>query len=507
MPAIHRSLGVTSSERRLQQLCQRTFLSLWSYSSVFRDQGRKNGIGDGKELCDLLVVFDNHIIIFSDKECDFPNTGDLQLDWSRWFRKSIYSSAEQIWGAERRLREHADLIYLDAKCTVPFPYELRFSENTKLHRVAVAHGASKRCKQYFGGSGSLLINTLLKGKSQHTEARELPNVFSVGILDEAKGFVHVLDDTTLELVLKTLDTITDFTDYLAAKEDIVSKYGIVAVGEEELLAVYLRHQNVDKKHYFPVGDEHDFIAVDEGIWNDFNNSQVRVSQIAADEISYRWDEMIEVLNKDILDDNLYSASHSSTSRHEEVVRWLAREPRLTRRILGQSLDYIINRTSSVHRGARIFKPLNGNEERPYYIFLAHPPYRTQTSVNYREYREAFILNCCLVVKYKFPTAKHVIGIATEERGSKGRSYDVAYFNCDQWNKELYKQAEQFMDEEGLFDKGELFHYSAFEYPVSDDLLLGRNQKIRVKGNSRNLPCPCGSGKKYKHCCGCRRQNF
>lgn len=59
--------GVTDAERYLAKLCKRSFLSLWSYPGVFRDQGRVDGKGDGKEVCDLLVVFDNHIIIFSDK--------------------------------------------------------------------------------------------------------------------------------------------------------------------------------------------------------------------------------------------------------------------------------------------------------------------------------------------------------------------------------------------------------------------------------------------------------
>jgi hypothetical protein len=49
--------GVTDAERYLAKLCRRSFLSLWSYPGVFRDQG------GGKEVCDLLVVFDNHIII------------------------------------------------------------------------------------------------------------------------------------------------------------------------------------------------------------------------------------------------------------------------------------------------------------------------------------------------------------------------------------------------------------------------------------------------------------
>ena len=32
--------------------------------------------------------------------------------------------------------------------------------------------------------------------------------------------------------------------------------------------------------------------------------------------------------------------------------------------------------------------------------------------------------------------------------------------------------------------------------LGGDILVYRRQKI-----GRNSPCPCGSGKKYKHCCG------
>lgn len=101
--AIIRADGVTAAERLLKRLCDHSFLSMWSYSGIYRDQGRNKDIGDGKEVCDLIVVFENHIIIFSDKDCDFPDTGNPDLDWSRWYKRAVRKSAEQIWGAERWL--------------------------------------------------------------------------------------------------------------------------------------------------------------------------------------------------------------------------------------------------------------------------------------------------------------------------------------------------------------------------------------------------------------------
>ena len=45
-----KSSGTTPSERYLAHLCKGTFLNLWSYPNIFRDQKRHKGRGDGKEL-------------------------------------------------------------------------------------------------------------------------------------------------------------------------------------------------------------------------------------------------------------------------------------------------------------------------------------------------------------------------------------------------------------------------------------------------------------------------
>jgi hypothetical protein len=52
---IVRGSGATPSEKYLARLADRSFLNLWSYPNTFIDK-RVRGKGDGKELCDLLVV-------------------------------------------------------------------------------------------------------------------------------------------------------------------------------------------------------------------------------------------------------------------------------------------------------------------------------------------------------------------------------------------------------------------------------------------------------------------
>jgi hypothetical protein len=96
---IKRSTGTTASERYLAALADRTFLNLWSYPNLFVDR-KKGGKGAGKELCDLLVVCGDDVIIFSDKSIEWPDGPDFKTIWSRWYRRAIEKSVAQIGGAD-----------------------------------------------------------------------------------------------------------------------------------------------------------------------------------------------------------------------------------------------------------------------------------------------------------------------------------------------------------------------------------------------------------------------
>src|ERR1700682_4306148 len=139
MSEVCKSTAQTESERYLGDLCSRTFLSLWSYPGIYRDQAG-TGKKEGKEVCDLLVVCGRHVLIFSDKHCGFDDTGDLLLAWPRWFRKAVKKSADQVWGAERCIRKFPSRLFLDRACTRPFPITLPDPGECVFHRIVVAHG-------------------------------------------------------------------------------------------------------------------------------------------------------------------------------------------------------------------------------------------------------------------------------------------------------------------------------------------------------------------------------
>lgn len=82
------------------RLVRRSFLSLWSFANVYRDSGRSGGKGDGQELADVLVLFNEHVLIFSDKHAEYPSHADEKVAWGRWYRYAVEKSAKQLVGAK-----------------------------------------------------------------------------------------------------------------------------------------------------------------------------------------------------------------------------------------------------------------------------------------------------------------------------------------------------------------------------------------------------------------------
>jgi len=313
--AILKSQGTTPSERLLVKLCEQTFLGFWSYPNTYREQGGP------KELCDLLVVSGNVIILFSDKSCGFPDTGNVNLDWSRWYRKTILESAEQIFGAERWLKKHPERVFLDNKCAQRLPLSLAHISNCRFLRIVVALGAQQRCRQYRGGSGSLILAPELSAIAQCDAGSANLKPFCIGDIKPQAGHFHVFDDFTLPLILKELDTIADFISYLEFKEALFNskKVGTI-IGEENLLALFL-------SEFVHTGEWKTLLArtkvgmvfdIKDGGWELFSKS---TSYQKAQEIfqhSYVWDRIIQEFATHAFGGTLVEGSVATVAENEEI---------------------------------------------------------------------------------------------------------------------------------------------------------------------------------------------
>ena len=490
--SIHRRDGTTIAERYLKRLCDHSFLSLWSYAGVYRNQLDNPSAKVGKEVCDLLVVFENHILIFSDKDCVYPDRKDEELNWRSWCRRAVQKSAEQIWGAEHWITSHPQRLFTDAACTQRFPYPLPDMSSALFHRIIVAHGASEKCRAIYGGSGSLMMDSTLISTSDTKRTK----LFTIGQIDPAKGFVHVFDDASLETVMGTLDTITDFVQYLTKKERFMTgDTKVFATGEEELLAYYLRDINADGEHDFIIPPDTNGIFIQEGMWDDFIESKEYKAQQMANQISYVWDGLIEQFNTHILGGTQYYTYPPGVEHSERNIRFLAREPRTRRRFLAQSLVDLIEKTPSTMKQVRVIEPSGLGD--PYFVFLILPHPDEMLYEVYRERRRELLEAYITCTKALYPQALDIVGIATEnDLEAHHRSEDALYLDARDWTEEQLEEARCFQQETGFLTNITKHKGKEREYPVELERSTGT-----MKGRDRNKPCFCGSGKKFKKCCG------
>jgi len=161
---------MTPSEEFVAELCEKSFLPFWSFPNPL---GKK-----GKELCDVLVVCENTIIVISVKDIKVSDHPDDNIQYERWQKKAISSSVDQIYGAERFLKGVQTVILKDKITEVKLP-EISKRE---IFRIAVAFGKEDHYPLNNGNFGN--------------------------------GFVHVFDEESTFIVLNELDTFSDFVNYL-----------------------------------------------------------------------------------------------------------------------------------------------------------------------------------------------------------------------------------------------------------------------------------------------------
>jgi hypothetical protein len=212
----------------------------------------------------------------------------------------------------------------------------------------------------------------------------MPRPFMIGQIDPGKGFVHVLDDTTLDVLLGTLDTVKDFVEYLSRKQRLITagKLGY-ATSEEDLLAYYLRQFGSDGWRAFARPKGANVICIDEGLWLGYQRHPQRLARLQADKMSYLWDGLIERFNKHILNDTQYETTAPGVAQSEPFVRFLAREHRTRRRLLTNAFVELYERLGTQSWKVRIIEPSSPRD--PYYLFLAmRHPY----GVSSQDYRQA-----------------------------------------------------------------------------------------------------------------------
>lgn len=417
--------GVTPSERYLARLARTSFLSLWSHSNLYTDEGRKGGKGAGKELADLLVVFGDHVLIFSDKHCAFPRHPDINTSWRRWYTAAVEKSARQLIGAQKWLERFPQRVFKDSRCASPFPLALPTLEHCKFYLIAVTNGSHGACQSHFGSpaTGSLMVCSNIRGEEHYQ------NPFCIGHVRPDGPFIHVLDEMTIDVLMREFDTIADFTTYLEHRQTFLCTDGatIVATGEEDLVVTYSVRTDAQGRHSFPeLSGKAGGLVIKEGQWERFRSDPRYKAKKAADIPSYAWDNLIELLIEE------GDASIEGNKQDSEpYLRIMASETRLARRTLSVQMKRAFDRElPSTQRF--VITAISPPPSRVVYLFVVLPSaFRGDSDAEYRDLRRSHLYECCHTAKLRFPEATQVVGIAREPLSERQGTFEVMFLTFDE----------------------------------------------------------------------------
>lgn len=430
MARIERGAGSTASESYLASLADKTFLDLWSYPNTFIDK-KQNSVGAGKELCDLLVVCGDDIIIFSDKAIEWPVADNIDIAWSRWYRRAVANSVKQINGAVRWIDLFPDRIFIDPECQHRLPIALPDKEKRRVHGIVVSNGSNAACREHYDDvSGTLVINPDLEGTS-HTDTK-FPKYapFSIGDVNPGSAFVHVFDGEGLTIVLRELDTITDFVQYINKREKFIRSGRLaMAAGEEDLLAHYLSYVARNGKHDFLLKNHkavprRNQLLIQGGTYTRFQKLPQYTQREEANKISYAWDGLISSFTTHILaGTNVAILENQPLGTFAEPgLRLMATETRTSRRALGHHLIECLNIASQMEhdRFNRTILPMDKFDKNDVAFIICIFAYDAAYFSNaggydaYRRMRIGFLEVLCLSTLYEYRSLKNVVAVGLDK---------------------------------------------------------------------------------------------
>jgi len=436
-PRFQRGGGINGSERALAALADRSFLRLWTWPNLWMKQN--------SELADILVVFGDHVLIFSDKGAAYPATDDARLNWTRYYRRAIAESAHQINRAERWIERFPDKVFLDPRLETPLPVPLPPLERRVVHRICVAPAAADAARAE--GLAGLRLAPAVVGDAER---------FATGRVEECRGWVHVFDQITLDNVLSELSTAPDLIAYLTAKEALVERGGLAsAPSESDLLAGYLLNNR-----RFPADGAP--LTVAAGLWTGLQEHPQYVERQRRDRISVFWDRLIERVYRGFVARDLELGNEIPMPDLEPILRLMAAEDRFNRRLLSM---IIVERIEG--QGGATLIPSSSPDLT--YLTLIQPYDRNETERDYRYRRAQSLQLRILAAKAADPGLRKIIAIGLGQANARGGSEDLTFADTQAWSPEMIAHGQRVRDELGYFrdDRVVLNRQIEDEFPELD----------------------------------------
>ncbi|MBF9223385.1 hypothetical protein [Hymenobacter ruricola] len=227
----------------------------------------------------------------------------------------------------------------------------------------------------------------------------------------------------------------------------------------------MRHTDAQDAHCFPadsaqaITDE----EFEEGGWALFAREELP-RRLANDQVSYTWDGVIEFVTRHFEANTLHFATDYSYEAHEKALRFLAQEPRFSRRVLARPLaDLMAN--------SPVTNPIMRMADSPSYqgvrfVYLAYPRQSGLTDEQYRQQRYAYMESYCRVVKLVFfDDVDHIIGISFAGGGRANiGNVDLFYYPAQGWASRERELAVSIQQQTGFLRNYQQSTRQEDEYP-------------------------------------------
>jgi hypothetical protein len=240
-------------------------------------------------------------------------------------------------------------------------------------------------------------------------------------------FVHVFDFDGLGAVLSSLDTITDFARYLEARQAFIrGQAGNSAANEWCLLTRYLLSftDDGDPLPLDSANPGHTILSNAE--WQSADTKAAFSARKEANRDSYLWDFLVNHQAEMIERQSFDFSTYSSVQEAERVVRQLALETRLNRRLLGRAWKEACLIEAPDQAANIRTMPHSDNDATTYVFFTLKQP-EGISDEQYRQRRRDLAQNMMLASLIDVPTSAVIIGIASE-LGQMPSSYDLLHLN-------------------------------------------------------------------------------
>jgi len=216
-----------SAFRELIALLHRNhFLSEFTFTkNEFTPKG-----GSEEEFADGVIWLENEMLVFQIKERNASKIGDIESEKKWFFNKILNIAKKQIKKTISYFKSNQDITIKNIR---GHSFNLKTNENIKFHKIIIYKHATWKAialKKY---------------------------------ISKKVGFIHIFDYPDYVLVCEILDTPTEILEYLAFRDELLTKYNIDISSEKSLLGAYLKYANLSEfRKLLPEGKQFEEIILE-----------------------------------------------------------------------------------------------------------------------------------------------------------------------------------------------------------------------------------------------------